>query len=139
MDRQSSLSIGQLGERTGTKVTTIRFYEEQGLLRQPSRSTSGRRQYGDSDRQRLAFIRRSRSLGFPIDAVRQLLALSDDASTSCTAVDTIARAQLVDIDRKLADLKAMRAELDRIIKQCDHGVVADCKIIEALAPNASHS
>ena len=139
MDRQSSLSIGQLGERTGTKVTTIRFYEEQGLLRQPSRSTSGRRQYGDSDRQRLAFIRRSRSLGFPIDAVRQLLALSDDASTSCTAVDTIARAQLVDIDRKLADLKAMRAELDRIIKQCGHGVVADCKIIEALAPNASHS
>ena len=139
MDRQSTLSIGQLGELTGTKVTTIRFYEEQGLLRQPSRSTSGRRQYGDSDRRRLAFIRRSRSLGFPIDAVRQLLALSDDASTSCTAVDAIARAQLVDIDRKLADLKAMRAELDRIIKQCGHGVVADCKIIEALAPNASHS
>lgn len=139
MDRQSSLSIGQLGERTGTKVTTIRFYEEQGLLRQPSRSTSGRRQYGDSDRQRLAFIRRSRSLGFPIDAVRQLLALSDDVSTSCTAVDAIARAQLVDIDRKLTDLTAMRAELDRIIKQCGHGVVADCKIIEALAPNASHS
>lgn len=130
--RQSNLGIGQLGQATGTKVTTIRFYEEQGLLRQPQRSASGRRQYGDADRQRLAFIRRSRSLGFPIDAVRELLALSDDASTSCTAVDSIARARLADIDQKIADLTAMRTELDRVIESCRHGSVADCKIIETL-------
>lgn len=134
MDRQSNLGIGQLGRATGTKVTTIRFYEEQGLLREPMRSASGRRQYGDADRQRLAFIRRSRSLGFPIDAVRELLALSDDVSTSCTAVDTIARAHLADIDQKIADLMAMRAELDRVIGSCQRGTVADCKIIETLAP-----
>ena len=108
MNRQSNLGIGQLGQATGTKVTTIRFYEEQGLLREPLRSPSGRRQYGETDRLRLAFIRRSRSLGFPIDAVRELLTLSDDASTSCTAVDTIARAHLSDIDQKIADLMAMR-------------------------------
>lgn len=131
---QSNLGIGQLGQATGTKVTTIRFYEEQGLLREPRRSASGRRQYGDADRQRLAFIRRSRSLGFPIDAVRELLALSDDAGTSCTAVDTIARAHLADIDQKIADLTAMRSELDRVIGSCQQGTVADCKIIETLAP-----
>lgn len=134
MVEQSNLRIGQLGRATGTKVTTIRFYEEQGLLREPRRSASGRRQYGDADRQRLAFIRRSRSLGFPIDTVRELLALSDDASTSCTAVDTIARAQLADIDQKIADLMAMRSELDRVIGSCQQGTVADCKIIETLAP-----
>lgn len=132
----SNLGIGQLGQATGTKVTTIRFYEEQALLREPRRSASGRRQYGDADIQRLAFIRRSRSLGFPIDAVRELLALSDDASTSCTAVDTIARAHLADIDQKIADLKAMRSELDRVIGSCRQGTVADCKIIETLAPRA---
>ena len=134
MERRSNLSIGQLGQTTGTKVTTIRFYEEQGLLRKPQRSVSGRRQYGVSDSQRLAFIRRSRSLGFPIDAVRELLALSDDASTSCTAVDSIARAHLSDIDQKIADLMAMRIELDRVIGSCLQGTVADCKIIETLAP-----
>jgi DNA-binding transcriptional MerR regulator len=130
------LGIGELGRATGTKVTTIRFYEEQGLLHEPQRSASGRRRYGDSDRQRLAFIRRSRSLGFPIDAVRELLALSDDASTSCTAVDTIARAHLADIDQKIADLKAMHTELDRVIGSCRQGTIADCKIIETLAPRA---
>ncbi len=136
MDRHSNLSIGQLGQATGTKVTTIRFYEEQGLLREPVRSPSGRRQYGETDRLRLAFIRRSRSLGFPIDAVRELLTLSDDASTSCTAVDTIARAHLADIDQKIADLIAMRTELVRVIGSCRHGTVADCKIIETLAPRS---
>ncbi|MGE3744732.1 MAG: helix-turn-helix domain-containing protein [Sphingomonadaceae bacterium] len=136
MDRHSNLSIGQLGQATGTKVTTIRFYEEQGLLREPVRSPSGRRQYGETDRLRLAFIRRSRSLGFPIDAVRELLTLSDDASTSCTAIDTIARAHLSDIDQKIADLMAMRTELDRVIGSCRHGTVADCKIIETLAPRS---
>ena len=129
------MGIGQLGQATGTKVTTIRFYEEQGLLPEPRRSASGRRKYGDSDRLRLAFIRRSRSLGFPIDAVRELLALSDDASKSCMAVDTIARAHLADIDKKIADLMAMRTELNRVIGSCRQGTVADCKIIETLAPS----
>lgn len=133
MERRSNLGIGQLGQATGIKVTTIRFYEEQGLLREPRRSASGRRQYGDTDRLRLAFIRRSRGLGFPINAVRELLTLSDEASTSCTAVDTIARAHLADIDQKIADLMAMRTELDRVIGSCRHGTVADCKIIETLA------
>lgn len=139
MGRKSDLGIGYLGQATGTKVTTIRFYEEQGLLREPRRSASGRRQYGDADRQRLVFIRRSRSLGFPIGAVRELLALSDDASTSCTAVDTITRAHLADIDQKISDLMAMRIELDRVIGSCRLGTVAECKIIETLAPRSKAS
>lgn len=134
MGRKSDFGIGQLGQATGTKVTTIRFYEEQGLLREPRRSVSGRRQYGDPDRQRLAFIRRSRSLGFPIDAVRELLTLSDDVSTSCAAVDIIARTHLANIDQKIADLTAMRVELNNVIASCRQGTVADCKIIETLAP-----
>ncbi len=139
MGRKSDLGIGHLGQATGTKVTTIRFYEAQGLLREPRRSASGRRQYGDADRQRLVFIRRSRSLGFPIGAVRELLALSDDASTSCTAVDTITRAHLADIDQKISDLMAMRIELDRVIGSCRLGTVAECKIIETLAPRSKAS
>jgi len=68
--------------------------------------------------------------------VRELLTLSDDKAQSCDAVDGIARVHLTEIDRKIADLSALRGELDRVIGSCRHGAVADCKIIETLAPRA---
>lgn len=134
MAEAANLSIGDLARLTGTKVNTIRFYEEGGLLPKAERTSSGRRIYRDQDTQRLAFIRRSRSLGFPLDAVRELLTLADDADQPCEAVDRIARAHLAEVDRKIADLSALRSELARVMGSCSHGTVADCKIIETLAP-----
>lgn len=130
------LAIGDLARLTGTKVNTIRFYEEGGLLPQPERTASGRRTYRESDASRLAFIRKSRSLGFPLESVRELLTLADDKRQSCEAVDGIARTHLAEIDRKIADLAALRAELDRVIGSCSRGTVADCKIIETLGPRS---
>jgi DNA-binding transcriptional MerR regulator len=127
------LAIGDLARMTGTKVNTIRFYEEGGLLPPPQRTASGRRVYDGADVRRLAFIRQSRNLGFPLDTVRELLTLADDASQPCEAVDRIARTHLIEVDRKIADLTALRDELDRVIGSCSHGTVADCKIIDALA------
>lgn len=134
MAEATHLSIGDLARLTGTKVNTIRFYEEAGLLPKAERTSSGRRIYHDADTQRLAFIRRSRSLGFPLDAVRELLTLADDTDQPCEAVDRIARAHLAEVDRKIADLSALRSELARVMGSCSHGTVADCKIIETLAP-----
>lgn len=128
------LLIGDLGRQTGTKVNTIRFYEESGLLPQAERTRSGRRIYRDADARRLTFIRQSRNLGFPLDAVRELLTLADEATQPCEAVDRIARVHLAEIDRKIEDLSALRTELARVIGSCSHGTVADCKIIETLAP-----
>jgi len=128
------LAIGDLGRQTGTKVNTIRFYEESGLLPQAERTRSGRRIYRDADARRLTFIRQSRNLGFPLDAVRELLTLADEATQPCEAVDRIARVHLAEIDRKIEDLSALRTELARVIGSCSHGTVADCKIIETLAP-----
>lgn len=134
MAEATHLSIGDLARLTGTKVNTIRFYEEGGLLPKAERTSSGRRIYRDADTQRLAFIRRSRSLGFPLDAVRELLTLADDTDQPCEAVDRIASAHLAEVDRKIADLSALRSELARVMGSCSHGTVADCKIIETLAP-----
>lgn len=134
MAEATHLSIGDLARLTGTKVNTIRFYEKAGLLPKAERTSSGRRIYHDADTQRLAFIRRSRSLGFPLDAVRELLTLADDTDQPCEAVDRIARAHLAEVDRKIADLSALRSELARVMGSCSHGTVADCKIIETLAP-----
>jgi DNA-binding transcriptional MerR regulator len=71
------LSIGILAKRTGTKVQTIRYYEQIGLMPKPGRSDGGQRRYGNDELDRLAFIRHSRELGFSLEAIRELLDLSD--------------------------------------------------------------
>jgi Cu(I)-responsive transcriptional regulator len=129
-----SLSIGDLARATGTKVETIRYYERIGLLPPPPRTGGNYRAYGAGHLARLSFARRARDLGFPLDQIRALLDLADQRERSCEAVDAITRDHLAEVDRKLADLTALRRELAFLIGQCRHGTVADCRIIEALAP-----
>jgi Cu(I)-responsive transcriptional regulator len=128
------MKIGELARATSTKVETIRFYEKIGLLAEPSRTGGNYRDYGPAHLARLSFVRRARDLGFTRDQVRELLALADDRDRSCEAVDVVAREHLAQIDQKIADLHALRRELDDIIGQCRHGAISDCRIIEALGP-----
>lgn len=133
------LTIGDLSKATSTKVETIRYYERIGLLAPPARTAGNYRAYGDTELGRLSFIRRARDLGFGIDQISALLSLSEKKKRSCKAIDAIARQHLADVDSKLADLMALRSELDSIIRQCGCGTIANCRIIEALAPiDASH-
>ncbi|MHB2268007.1 MerR family transcriptional regulator [Aliihoeflea sp. PC F10.4] len=130
----SILTIGHLARQTGTKVETIRFYEKNGLLPEPSRTEGNYRAYEPDHLNRLSFIRRARDLGFSLDQIRALLALSDNRGQSCAAVDAIASEHRAEVEKKIADLMALKAELDRMIDQCGCGVVADCRIIETLSP-----
>jgi Cu(I)-responsive transcriptional regulator len=128
------MNIGELARAADTKTETIRYYERIGLFPSPPRTAGNYRDYSAEHVSRLTFTRRARDLGFSIEQVRTLLTLADDKSKSCEAVDAIAREHLADVKRKLADLVALRRELDSLIGQCRHGTVADCRIIEALAP-----
>jgi DNA-binding transcriptional MerR regulator len=131
-----ALSIGELGRATDTKIETIRYYERIGLLPAPPRTGSGNyRSYTTEHLARLSFVRRSRDLGFTLDQIRALLDLSDQRERECEAVDEIARTHLADVERKIADLTALRRELNDLIGQCRHGTVAECRIIEALSPD----
>lgn len=131
------LAIGDLAKHTGTKVETIRFYERIGLLPEPNRTKGNYRSYDNGDLRRLSFIRRARDLGFSLDQVRDLLGLSDQRDRSCEAVDGIARHHLAEVERKIADLNALREELADLIGRCRHGTVAECRIIETLAPTSA--
>jgi Cu(I)-responsive transcriptional regulator len=131
-----TLSIGELARATGTKVETIRYYERIGVLPPPARTGGNYRAYRRHHLERLSFIRRGRDLGFSLSEVRQLLRLSDQRDQSCAEVDRIARAHLATVQRKLADLAALDAELRQLIDQCRHGTVAECRIIDALSPDA---
>lgn len=128
------LAIGELARRTGTKIETVRYYERIGLLAAPDRTAGNYRSYSPDHLNRLSFIRRSRDLGFSLDQIRALLDLADHRDWSCEAVDAIAKEHRSEIDRKIADLRALRRELDSMIDQCECGTVADCRIIEALSP-----
>jgi DNA-binding transcriptional MerR regulator len=97
------------------------------------RGEGNRRQYDTNDLRRLAFIRHTRELGFEIDAIRALLALQDDPHQSCASADQIARARLVEVEQRIANLTALKAELQRMVTSCSHGRVDQCRVIEALA------
>ncbi len=132
-----AFSIGELGKATDTKVETIRYYERIGLLPEPPRTGGNYRAYGAMELGRLSFIRRARDLGFPLDQVRALLSLSDDRDRDCATIDALARDHLADVERKIADLNALRRELAAVIASCCGGTVADCRIVEALGPHSA--
>lgn len=130
------MRIGELSRATGAKVETIRYYEQTGLLPPPARTESNYRSYGDAHLKRLSFIRRARDLGFGIEQVRALLDLSDDRRRDCATVDRIARLHLKEVDRKIADLCALHWELSAVVASCSGGTIAECRILEALAPES---
>lgn len=126
------LSIGTLAKRTGTTVQTIRYYEQIGLMPEPGRTDGGQRRYGDAGLDRLAFIRHSRDLGFPLEAIRELLDLSDSPEKSCAQIDAVAQKQLKAVQARITRLQSLEAELERMLGECHSDRVADCRILEVL-------
>ena len=105
------LSIGEVSRRTAVKIPTIRFYEQIGLLPSAPRTDGNRRRYDEADIRRLAFIRHARDLGFEIDDIRELLTLTTQPNASCHDADSIASRHLQDVERRIAQLQALRTEL----------------------------
>ena len=126
------IGIGELSKRTGCKIETIRYYEQQQLLPAPPRTDGGHRLYNAAMVSRLLFIRRSRELGFSMREIRQLLSLVDGKQVSCERVNTIANQHLRDIKAKIADLGKMQRTLGDLASRCSGQDVPDCPIIEDL-------
>lgn len=128
-----TLSIGQLAKASDVKIPTIRFYEEIGLLPEPIRTSSDRRVYDEAAIRRLAFIRHARQLGFSVEAIRNLLDLSDHPERPCGEANLLAARQLGDVEAKIVQLETLRGELRRMVQATCDGRAADCRVIEALA------
>ena len=126
--------IGQLARASKTKAVTIRYYESRGLMRKPPRNSSGYRIYSRSDLNRLLFIRRSRQLGFSVKSVRELLDLADRIDAPCDAVDARVLQHLTEVQERLAQLRTLETELQRLSVCCEgQGVIRDCRILETLS------
>ena len=128
--------IGELSRRSGVKAATIRYYEGVGLMPAPARSEGQQRRYTNAEAARLNFIRHARELGFEVDAIRELLTLSAQPERPCAEVDAIARRHMAEVERRIGQLVALRAELQRMLAACGHGLVGACRVIETLADHA---
>lgn len=127
------LSIGQVSRKTGLKVPTIRFYEQEGLIGTPPRTESGRRLYSDKAVSRLTFVRHARTLGFELPDIRSLLDLADHPQRPCGDADRIASKNLETVRQRIEQLRALEQELSRMIVACEGGPASECRIIESLS------
>jgi len=139
--KAKGLTIGQLSDRIGCSVPTIRFYEEIGLIPEAIRTEGGRRSYGDEDAKLLTFIRRCRDFGFPVEQVRDLVALSTSSERNCFEARDLACGHLKNVREKIAEMKALERSLEEFIERCDiqcaGGPAADCVIFDDLADDRS--
>lgn len=113
------MQIGVVAKRVGLSVDAIRFYERNALLPRPSRTQGGFRQYGESDVETVAFIRRVQGLGFKLNEIRGLLGLRGNRLQPCAPVRRRLEEKLTDVERKLADLQQLKHELRLALRSCD--------------------
>jgi MerR family transcriptional regulator, copper efflux regulator len=138
MDTSSAprLSIGTVAERAGVGIDTIRYYEREGLMPPPQRRASGYRIYDQAAIQRLQFIRRAKDLGFTLEEIGELLALSADRERGVEGVRQRAEARLQAVEQRLRELRRVQRGLKQLIEACPgHGDLAGCPILRALSGN----
>lgn len=129
------LTIGQVADRAGVGIETVRFYEREGLLEEPARRESGYRQYEGEVVARLRFIKRAKELGFSLKEIKELLALRVDPTITCAEVRSKAQAKVADIEEKIETLQRMKKALVKLTKACNgRGPVSECPILDALEP-----
>jgi MerR family copper efflux transcriptional regulator len=127
-----SMHIGRLAAQANVSVDTVRYYERARLLPPPSRTVAGYRTYPDTAVARLRFIRRAKDLGFSLDEIRDLLALSDQRDTGVASVRQIAAQRLADVEARLAELERLRDGLKHLVDACPgHGDPGACPILNA--------
>jgi DNA-binding transcriptional MerR regulator len=120
----AGLTIGKLAAGAGVGVETVRFYQRRGLLALPQRAGSGFREYSEDDRERLAFIRRARQLGFTPGEIGDLLGSGDGRRAD--DIIRAAEAKLSAISEQIRELAQLQCRLRRLMRVCAHGDSDDC-------------
>ncbi|MEO5658540.1 MAG: Cu(I)-responsive transcriptional regulator [Polaromonas sp.] len=127
------LNIGQAASQSGVSAKMVRHYEALGLLPGVHRTDAGYRQYGDTQIHTLRFIRRARTLGFSMAEIAELLKLWQNQQRASADVKRIALAHVADLERRIAEMQAMRQTLAQLAQCCQGDHRPDCPILSELA------
>jgi len=127
------MNIGQAADASGVSAKMIRYYEQIGLIRPPTRTDSNYRVYGSDEVHVLRFIRRSRTLGFSIEETSALLALWQDKTRASGEVRDIASEHISALETKIAELESMVGTLKHLVHCCQGDNRPDCPILDDLA------
>lgn len=131
MEPQGGILRAQLARKTGCNLETIRYYEKVGLLPAPPRSANGYRVYSPELVQRLQFILRARELGYAMEDIRSLLALTDTATHTCAEVMARTTRHLADVRHKIGDLQKIEKTLMITLGKCSGDEVPECAVLNA--------
>lgn len=134
------IRIGELAKRTGCKIVTIRYYENEGLLPQPARSEGNFRLYVDEHVERLKFIRHLRSLDMTLGEIRALLGLRDNPTQDCGEVNALLDAHIQQVEVRVEALLQLKQHLVTLREKCSGGqLVEGCGILQGLIDHSCHS
>jgi MerR family copper efflux transcriptional regulator len=133
MSMNREMTIGQAAKSSAVSAKMIRHYESIGLLPKAQRTQSGYRLYDDNDVHTLRFIQRARSLGFPLETIRTLLALWRNRRRSSAQVKDLAERHVADLERKIAEMQSMVRTLKHLSHHCHGDDRPDCPILDDLA------
>ncbi|WP_432741535.1 Cu(I)-responsive transcriptional regulator [Methylobacter sp. G7] len=127
------MNISQAAKLTGVSAKMIRYYECINLIKKSVRTLSGYRTYGENDLHVLRMIKKSRSLGFSLDQIRELLSLWQDPNRESADVKAIAQAHVDDLNKRISELSEMRDILAQLAQACIGDHRPECPIIQSLA------
>ncbi|MGH9212394.1 MAG: heavy metal-responsive transcriptional regulator [Acidimicrobiales bacterium] len=134
------MRIGEIATQANVPAKTIRFWEAQRLLPEPTRTPSGYRDYDPSILERLAFIRHAQAAGLKLDEIRQVLDISDTGQPPCQHVQDLIDARLAEVEARIGDLIQARRTLQALARRAASQDPADChgycNILTAQTPQA---
>ncbi|SEQ82888.1 Cu(I)-responsive transcriptional regulator [Pseudomonas sp. NFACC02] len=126
------MNIGQAAKNSGLSAKMIRYYESIGLLQAATRTDSGYRVYSANDLHTLAFIKRSRDLGFSLEEVGKLLTLWQDRGRASADVKALANKHIIELNQKIEELAGLRDTLQDLVTHCQGNDRPDCPILRDL-------
>jgi len=126
------VKIGELARMTGCQAVTIRYYEKEGLLQKPERTSGNYRLYGDSEIERLRFIRHCRLHGMTLSEIRSLLTFRDNPTISCDWINALVEKHITRVNDQIAELQHLKQHLQSLLRKCSGGKGKECGILQSL-------
>jgi MerR family copper efflux transcriptional regulator len=129
------MNIGQVASEAGMAPTTVRYYEQRGLIGEVTRTASGYRQYGHETVNRLRFIKDAQKIGFSLQDIQELLELHLHDTKSCPQVQARATQKIIAIEERITELTKMQGLLEGLVESCSASAPSgDCPLLSSLVP-----